>query len=133
MSQRFVVTIAFVSALIAASVDASTITVNTTDDTTSNSDGKCTFREALTAANTNMISGGVAGECAAGAMGLDTIEFAIAGSGVKTITLPFGVALPAITEAVTINGYTQSGSSPNTNALADGINAVPLIELSGLS
>ncbi len=59
--------------------------------------------------------------------GADLIQFNIAGSGVHTIA-PL-TPLPAITETVTIDGYTQPGSS--RNALADGDNAVLLIELNG--
>ena len=59
--------------------------------------------------------------------GLDTIAFAIPGAGMHTIspTSP----LPNITDPVVIDGYTQPGSSPNT--LANGDNAVLLIELNG--
>jgi CSLREA domain-containing protein len=97
---------------------AATITVNDVGDGTGN-DGKCTLREAIMAANGNTPSGGGAGECAAG-QGLptvDTIAFAISGSGVHTI----GVLspLPAITQAVVIDGYTQSGSSANTLVVGD--------------
>jgi CSLREA domain-containing protein len=121
--------VAYAALLLApASARAATITVNSTADVAAN-DGQCTLREAIIAANTNTVSGGAAGECLAGAAGLDTIEFAIPGAGVKTITP--ASPLPAITEAVFINGYTQGVSSPNTNALNAGINAVLLIELNG--
>ena len=59
--------------------------------------------------------------------GPDDIRFAIPGAGVKTIA-PTS-ALPNITEAVVIDGYTQAGSS--TNTLAVGSNAALLIELNG--
>ena len=59
--------------------------------------------------------------------GLDLIAFNIAGAGVHTIT-PL-TALPNITDAVIIDGYTQPGSSPNT--LSTGNNATILIELDG--
>jgi len=59
--------------------------------------------------------------------GTDTIAFAIPGAGVHTIAVP--TALPVITDFVLIDGYTQPGSSPNTDPNAD--NAVILIELSG--
>ncbi len=58
---------------------------------------------------------------------IDTIEFAIPGPGVHTIT-PLS-DLPAITAPIRIDGYTQPGSS--TNTLADGDNAKITIELSG--
>jgi parallel beta-helix repeat protein len=59
--------------------------------------------------------------------GLDTIQFAIPGSGPHTIN-PTS-ALPVITDAVFLDGYTQPGASPNT--LAAGDNAVLAIELNG--
>jgi len=57
----------------------------------------------------------------------DTINFAIAGGGVRTINLTS--PLPTINDSVIIDGYTQPGSSPNT--LAQGNNAVLNIELNG--
>ena len=77
----------------AASADAA-ITVTSTDDA-----GAGTLRAAITSANS--------------LAGTDTIEFDIAGAGTKKITLQS--ALPPITEAVTIDGYTQSDATPNTN------------------
>jgi hypothetical protein len=59
--------------------------------------------------------------------GADVINFNIAGTDVKTITPT--TALPKITEAVTINGYSQPGAHPNTKAI--GSDAVLKIELSG--
>jgi titin len=59
--------------------------------------------------------------------GPDGIDFQIPGTGVHTIA-PL-TALPAITEALTLDGYTEEGASANT--LANGDNAVLLIELSG--
>ncbi len=122
---------AALAALLLAPVPAlaATITVNTTVDGAPANDGVCTLREAILAANTNVASGAMAGECAAGDAGLDTIAFAIPVAGVKTIT-PV-VLLPAITEAIIIDGYTQPGSSPNTNAFPAPLNTVLLIELDG--
>jgi hypothetical protein len=59
--------------------------------------------------------------------GPDLIAFNIPGGGVRTIR-PTS-ALPAVTDPVVIDGYTQPGASPNT--LPDGNNAVLLIELRG--
>jgi hypothetical protein len=59
--------------------------------------------------------------------GVQTITFNITGTGVQTIALTS--ALPTITDAVLIDGYTQPGASANT--LAVGNNAVLLIQLSG--
>ncbi|MCI0681621.1 MAG: SBBP repeat-containing protein, partial [Gemmataceae bacterium] len=89
-------------------------TVDTMADTVAN-DGVLTLREAIENANANP--------------GLDTISFNIPGGGVRTIS-PTS-ALPTITDAVTIDGYSQPGASANT--LAVGNDAVVLIELSGTS
>ncbi len=60
--------------------------------------------------------------------GPDRVVFNIPGSGVRTIDVG-GNFLPAITDAVTIDGYTQPGSSQN--ALATGSSAVVLIRIDG--
>ena len=83
---------------------------------------ECTLRAAIQQANYTA--------------GADTINFAIPGSGLKTIA-PVS-ALPIITEAVTINGYSQGSATADPaddarpNTLATGaINAAPKIELNG--
>ena len=76
---------------------------------------ECTLRAALNEANYTS--------------GADTINFAIAGTGVKTIAPES--ELPTITEAVTINGYSQPGTQPNQKAV--GSDALLKIELSGAS
>ncbi|MEO8190773.1 MAG: CSLREA domain-containing protein [Acidobacteriota bacterium] len=122
-----------------ASARAATITVNTASDVSAN-DGKCTLREAITAANTNTASGALPGECVAGAAGLDTIVFTIpaatdagcvSGTGVCTISPTFN--LPDITEALTADASTQTGATLNTNTVASrlGLNAALKIELKG--
>jgi len=63
------------------------------------------------------------------AAGADAIGFNITGSGVHTLTP--ASALPAITGPVTIDGYTQAGSSANTNSTSLGLNTVLAIELDG--
>ena len=113
---------------VAQAAAAATITVNSAADTTAD-DGVCTLREAIIAANTNTASGAMPGECAAGAAGADTIVFAIPGAGVHTIQ-PTS-QLPATTEPVTIDGYTQGVAAANT--LAVGNNAVLLIEIDGIN
>jgi CSLREA domain-containing protein len=97
---------------------ATTIIVSSNSDAVAN-DGLCTLREAIVAANTNATSGGSPGECVAGQAlpAVDTIAFAIAGSGVHTIVA--SSQMPQITEAVTINGYTQAGATANTLAVGD--------------
>src|ERR1041384_977469 len=91
-------------ALTASPLFASTFTV-----TNANDSGAGSLRQAILDANANV--------------GTDTIDFDIPGTGVHTISLTTG-ALPDITEAVTIDGYSQPGSSENT--LANGDNAVLL-------
>ena len=95
---------------VSAAASATTYTVTSTADS-----GAGSLRQAITDANTNP--------------GADTIAFAIVGSGVHTIepTSP----LPQITGPVTIDGYTQSGSSANTNPASQGLNTVLTIEIDG--
>ncbi|MDQ4126355.1 MAG: CSLREA domain-containing protein, partial [Actinomycetota bacterium] len=75
-------------------------------------ENECTLRDAIRAANRNPLK--------------STIEFDIPGSGVHTIA-PTSVL--QINRQVVIDGYTQPGASPNTQA--GGSNAVLKIELSG--
>lgn len=63
------------------------------------SDGLCTLREAIGAANSNTASGGAVGECAAGSgSGSDTINFSASG------TINLTTALPDINSDMTIEG-----------------------------
>jgi parallel beta-helix repeat protein len=88
---------------------ASIFTVTNTTDS-----GPGSLRQAILNANT--------------AAGADVIEFNLPGSGVQTIA-PL-TALPEITSAVAINGYSQPGSRTNSNALG-GSGAVLLVRLDG--
>ncbi|HYX22369.1 MAG TPA: hypothetical protein VFA98_16115, partial [Thermoanaerobaculia bacterium] len=103
-----------------ANVAAATVTVTDTGDSTgacsTTGTGTCTLRDAITFANANSGS---------------TIAFNISGAGVHTIT-PAG-DYPNILVPVTIDGYTQPGTSPNTNGPTQGTNAVLLIELDGVN
>ena len=111
-------------AAVAATTQAAIITVTGTGDTIA-IDNVVTLREAITSANNNAnINADVS---ASGTYGIDTINFNIAGAGMKTINLTS--ALPMITGPVTIDGYTQGVATANT--LANGDNAVLLIELNG--
>ena len=92
------------------SLSAATFNVTTNADA-----GAGSLRQAITDAN--------------GAAGADTIAFAIPGTGPHTIAL--ASALPAITQPLTIDGYTQSGSSANTNPVGQGLNTVLMIEVDG--
>lgn len=119
---------AIAAALMTTQTPAATITVNSTGDAAADDDA-CTLREAIAAASSNLASGASSGECAAGETlpAVDTIAFAIAGSGVHTIQ-PAG-ALPNIGEAVIIDGYTQPGAHANTLAVGD--DAALMVEIDG--
>ena len=93
-------------------ISAATLTVTSVADS-----GPGSLRQAILDANANT--------------GADTIAFDIPGTGVQTIQPQ--TALPEITDPVTIDGYTQPGSSANTLAVGD--DAVLLIEINpgGLS
>lgn len=117
--------VAFVPAAIA---DTITITVNSTGDgddaideggelqvCETSTPGECTLRAAIQTANQHN--------------GVDTINFNISGSQVHTITP--STPMPHITENVSINGFSQPGSSANTAVSPNPINAVIKIELDG--
>jgi CSLREA domain-containing protein len=104
---------------------AQTFTVNSTGDgpdadlldgACATSSGSCTLRAAIQQANYHR--------------GPDTIAFDIAGTGVHSIRL--SQALPTLHDATggtTIDGYTQPGASPNTDAAVS--NAQIRIEIVG--
>ncbi|HEX5124101.1 MAG TPA: hypothetical protein VFV97_12715 [Rhodanobacteraceae bacterium] len=123
---------------LAAGAPAATITVNTTRTLIAD-DGVCTLVEAITAVNSNVASGAMPGECAAGdpAPAVDTIAFAIpaddSGCSAEThvCTIVPATALPVVTNPVTIDGYTQPGTHANTLAIGD--DAILLIEIDGSS
>jgi hypothetical protein len=98
------------TALTAGSLSAATFTVTNTNDS-----GAGSLRQAILDANANP--------------GADTIAFDIPGGGVQTIVLT--TWLPKATDILTVDGYTQPGSSPNTLPLAQGTNAVLNIEING--
>lgn len=97
--------------LIAARADAfTTFVVTNTNDA-----GPGSLRQAMIDSNATM--------------DVNTIDFNIPGSGVQRIgTLS---PLPPITHAVSINGYSQPGASPNTAPPGTAFNSVLLIEVAG--
>jgi hypothetical protein len=102
---------------------ADVYTVTTAAGGENPADGACSLFEAI-----NGVNGGASyHECVpVVAAGIDRIEFAIPGPGVKTI---IETMLPHITTPVVIDGYTQPGASVNTRP--DSNDAVLLIEIKG--
>ena len=96
---RLFLAVAILWSAVATIAFADTFTVINTDDT-----GTGSLRQAITDANNRF--------------GLDTIAFNIPGTGVHTIT-PV-TQLPSITSPVALEGYTQPGSSVNTQWLECG-------------
>jgi uncharacterized repeat protein (TIGR01451 family) len=94
---------------------ASTLAPATLDVANTNDTGAGSLRQALLNAR------------ARPATGPNTIRFAIPGPGIRAI-FP-ATPLPALLEAVTLDGYTQTGASQNT--LSNGFNATVLIQLDG--
>jgi hypothetical protein len=103
------------SFLLATVAVANTYTVTTTADS-----GAGSLRQAILDSNASV---GVT----------DTIAFNITGAGCAgspaVCTIKPTSGLPALTDPVVIDGYTQSGSSPNTLTIGD--NAVLLVEIDG--
>ena len=101
-----------VTALLAFAFHASAATFTVTN---TNDSGAGSLRQAILDAN--------------GSFGDDLIVFAIPGSGVQTIHLASG--LPAITQPVILDGFSQPGASANTLPGGQGLNAVLMIEIDG--
>src|SRR5438034_657839 len=104
-TRRFGCALLIAIVMVQATTQAATITVTGTGDTIA-VDGLVTLREAITSANNNANVN--ADVVAVGAYGTDTINFAIPGAGVHTISPATG--LPTITDPIVIDGYTQSGA-----------------------
>jgi hypothetical protein len=105
------------SSLVLASFLASAVASPATFTVTNTADsGAGSLRQAIDDANS--------------AAGADTIAFNIPGAGVHTIT-PLSL-LPIIGTPLTIDGYTQPGSTANTNATG-ALNTVLQIEIDGTS
>lgn len=105
---RFLIPIAGIALLAVASLSSATvITVNTVSDSSTAGDGLCSLREAITNANTNADQS--AGDCAAGAAGLDVIAFNLPGS--PPFTIAPATDLPVITDTLLLDGTSQPGFS----------------------
>lgn len=118
MKRRLVTFIALLALLLLAALTApaaraASLTVNSLADADNGSDGVCTLREAITAANNNANYH----ECVSAGYGNDTITFSVGG----TITL--GSSLPNITDAA---GLTIDGGSAVT---ISGNNAVRVLQV----
>src|SRR5437763_17209557 len=109
-----IVMVTLTIAFFASMAHAATFHVTTTADNGNNANPTAgSLRKAILDADANA--------------GKDTIDFNIPGAFLHTISPPS--SLPDISDAVVIDGYTQPGASENT--LANGDNAVLLIELDG--
>ena len=98
------------SLILAGAVPASATTFTVTN---TNDSGTGSLRQAILDANANA--------------GTDTIAFNIAGSGVHTIAI--ASPLPNFTNTTIVDGYTQPGSSPNSNGPGLPDNSVHRIEI----
>ena len=113
----FCFVIGFVTMAVGSASAQATFTVTNTNDF-----GAGSLRRAINDANTTA--------------GSDFIVFDIPGPGPHTISPLAASPLPAITEAVDIDGYTQPGAAANTNPLTScdaalGTDAVILIVIDG--
>lgn len=89
-----------VLALLVAAPAGAQIVVNSTADVAAN-DGQCTLREAIVASNTDLPSGTMTGECAAGS-GEDTVTLDVPVGSTITLTAD----LPTATQTWTLEGPT---------------------------
>jgi hypothetical protein len=134
-SAGFVADRATLNAVVAdGSLITATATNQSTEDSSAFSNAVEAFECSTVVTNTNDSGRGslrAAIDCANLIPGLDTIRFAIDGAGVHTITPQS--ELPAITDPVIIDGYTQPGSFANESGPGLGSDAVILIEIAGIS
>src|SRR4051812_22661267 len=96
--KSLLIVVLFAASFLASASAADFVVTNT------NPTGPGSLAQAITGANN--------------AAGADRVIFNIPGPGVKRIDLSQN-PLPGITEALTIDGYTQPGASPNTVATGD--------------
>ena len=110
----------------------STFTVNrtTNESDASTADGKCDI-DAATAGNQCTLKAAIQQANAnANPAETDTINFNIPGDPTKVKTIRPTSELPAITQSVTISGYSQPGSAENTKANG-ALNTVLRVQLDG--
>ena len=109
MFRSFLFSVLFIfSFVLAQTVSAATITVNSLGDTIAG-DGQCTLREAMTNANADNQSGST--DCVAGA-GADVISISVAG------TINLLSVLPVITTDITINGLGATNTTVRRDSAA---------------
>ena len=110
----------------------STLTVDTSSDADVR-DGTLSLREAIEVADGTLAVSALSpqeqAQVSGPISGVTTIAFDLPGAGTSTI-VP-GTALPAITAAVVLDGFSQPGSARNT--LAHGSNAVIRVRLDGVN
>jgi CSLREA domain-containing protein len=106
-----------------------TITVDSSADNATASDGLCTLREAIL--NSNADSDTTSGDCVAGS-GNDTIEFDITtneGAGPHVISV--STDLPELNDTVVISGYSETGAAENTAVAPAPFDGTIMIQLDG--
>jgi hypothetical protein len=114
------------------SAAGTTITVNSTSEVANSTDGLCTLREAIIAANTNTASGAITGECPAGSSdGSDTIDLTgLTGS----ITLTS--VLPNLSSDMTLSGPGSSSLTiqrSNSPFIGFFVDSIATVTISGLT
>jgi len=104
------------STILAAAFAAGATARGATFTVTSSADsGPGTLRQAILDANATP--------------GADTISFDLGGSGIHTL-VP-AASLPVVTDPITLDGWTQPGSSPNSGGPGQADDSVHLIEIDG--
>jgi len=122
-----------------APAQAAGITVNTTDGGAPVNDGKCSLNEAIIASYINaQLFGVVAGECAAGGVGSDTIDLTNVGGATITLTADLNDNNAAAGEDMVFNGpgaanLTIDGDSQTFQTIRSTGAAVKNITINGLT
>ncbi|MDX6727620.1 MAG: fibronectin-binding autotransporter adhesin, partial [Baekduia sp.] len=116
----------------ASSACAATINVDVRNDVVSSTDGHCSLREAVTAANTDTASGTTAGECPRGDAGGDVVV--LAAGDPYVLTTANGGAL-RITSSLTISGPGAANTTIDAGATSRvlDVGASPAAAVSGVT
>ena len=112
-----------------------TIVVNTTGDGNDPTAGTLSLREAIEISNGSLAISALSPQAQTQVSGAlassNTIDFAIASSNGAPSAILLASPLPAITNPVVIDGYTEPGAQPDTNGPGAADNAVLMVEING--